>query len=77
VLFRSGGDLPFHGEVGEELPDLLGAHLRGVTLPVEEDEAPDPAGVCPLCAQGEVAQARDCVYTVAQLWLIHSYVSVG
>ena len=41
-VLRRGRDPPLDGEVREELPYLLGAHLFGVALPVKEDEAPDP-----------------------------------
>ena len=48
----------------EELPDLVGAHLCGVTLAVEEDEAPDPIAVGFFGAQTEVPQTRDGTHPV-------------
>lgn len=44
VLGRSGY-LPVRREMREELADLIRAHLRGVALAVEEDEALDPVDV--------------------------------
>jgi hypothetical protein len=37
--------LPVHRKPGQEPLDLQGAHLGRMTLPVEEDEPPDPADV--------------------------------
>jgi hypothetical protein len=41
-----------HGEPGEELRDLAGAHLRGVALVVVENEPADPRDVALLLSSG-------------------------
>lgn len=46
-----------HGEVRQEAPDLLHAHLAGMALAVEEHEAADPADVRLLGPQAQVRPA--------------------
>jgi len=45
LVLGGGGDLPLNGERGQECGDLRGAHLRRMTLAVEEDVALDPVHV--------------------------------
>jgi hypothetical protein len=45
--------------VRQELPDLVGSHLGGVALLVEEDEASDPVTVGFFGAQAEVSHPRN------------------
>src|SRR5712691_1478933 len=45
LILGGGGDLALYGQGGEELGDLAGPHLSGMTLVMEEDVAPDPADV--------------------------------
>ena len=47
-------DVLFDGQVGEESFDFGGAHLVGVALVVEEDEAADPVDVGLFGADGVV-----------------------
>jgi hypothetical protein len=47
--------LLFDRKPAQELGDLGGAHLRWVSLAVEEDEATDPGGVGVLSAAAIVA----------------------
>lgn len=56
--------MPILATLPEELPDLIGVYLCGVTLAVEEDETPDPIAVGFYGAQAEVAHARDGTHPV-------------
>ncbi len=71
LVLRRGRDLTIHGEMGEELPDFFYSHLRWVTLPVEEDEAPDPVRVSLLGAQAQVSEARDGADAFEESGLLH------
>ncbi len=50
LILRGGRDSPLVGQVRDVLTDLVGAHLGGVALAVEEDEALDMGDVCLLGA---------------------------
>jgi hypothetical protein len=50
-----GGNLPLNGERGQECGDFRGAHLRRMTLAVEEDVALDPVDIGLLGASAVVA----------------------
>jgi hypothetical protein len=65
-----GGDLPIDRERREELRDFLSAHLSGVALVVEDDEAPDPGDVRLLGATAEVAGSQSLADAVEEtgLW---------
>jgi hypothetical protein len=45
LILGGGGDVPFHGQMGQEGLDFGGAHLGGVALVVEEEEAAHPVQV--------------------------------
>ena len=57
LILGGGGDVPLDGQVGQEGLDLRGAHLLGVALVVEEDEAFDPVDVGLFGADGVVLEA--------------------
>ena len=57
LVLRGHADLRVDREVAEEVGDFRFAHLGGMPLLVEQDEAPDPAGVGLLRATAVVPQA--------------------
>ena len=57
VLCR-GSDLAVHGQMAEELEDLLSTHFRGMTLAMVEDEPANPANAGILCLRAVVLQAN-------------------
>lgn len=71
LVLRGGRDVPLDCQMGEELPDLLDAHLLRVALAVEEDEAFDPVRVSLLRADAEVAQACDRADAIEQFLFRH------
>ena len=66
LVLRRGGDAALDGEVREEGHDLERAHLVGMALSVEEDEAADPVDVGVLGAARQVAQARALAHAVEE-----------
>jgi hypothetical protein len=66
LVLRAGRDLPVHGQVGEELLHLGGAHRARMPLVVEVDEARDPLDVALLRAPRIVANAQHLVDLVEQ-----------
>jgi len=70
LVLGGGGDMFLDGQVGEKGFDLLGAHLFGVALVVEEDEAADPVHIGFLGADGVVLAADDLAHDIEQLFLL-------
>ncbi len=58
LILRGGGDALLDGEMAEKGGDLFFAHLRGVALLVEEDEAADPIEIGLLGAKAVVLAAQ-------------------
>ena len=67
LVLRGGGDVALDGQVGEERLDLRAAHIFGVALAVEQDEAPDPIDVGLLGADGVVLDANRVAHLIEQL----------
>jgi hypothetical protein len=59
LVLGGGGDVPFHGQVGQEGLDFGGAHLGGVAFVVEEDEAAHPVHVGLFGAVGIMLEPQD------------------
>ncbi len=45
LILRGSSDIALYGQVGQELLDLLIAHLLGVPLVMEQNVAPNPVDV--------------------------------
>lgn len=58
LILGGGRDVAFGGEVGEELPDLGGAHFFGVAFVVKEDVVFDPLCVGLFGAGGIALEAQ-------------------
>jgi hypothetical protein len=59
LVLGGGGDVPLHGQVGQEGLDLGGAHLGGVAFAVEEEEAAHPIYVGLFGAVGIMLELKE------------------
>jgi len=68
LVLGGGGDVPFHGQVGQEGLDFGGAHLGGVAFAAEEDEAAHPVHVGLFGAVGIMLEPEDFPELVQQFF---------
>ena len=66
LVLGGGGDIAFHGQVGEKGLDFWGAHLGGVADIVEVDVALDPIDIGFFGADGVVFEADGISHLVEQ-----------
>ena len=66
LVLGRGGDLPVDGEPGQEAAHLAGAHLPGVPLVMEQDEATNPVDVGVLGAGAVMPRSEGRSYAVEQ-----------